>query len=61
MTHAVANMKNVQLRIFLIVPATAIATFFHRRLFWLGHNATDHRTSPGRACQRAHTDRSRTA
>jgi signal transduction histidine kinase len=27
MTRAVANMKNVQLRIFLIVPATAIATF----------------------------------
>jgi signal transduction histidine kinase len=33
MTHAVANMKNVQLRIFLIVPATAIATFFIAAFF----------------------------
>ena len=33
MARAVANMKNVQLRIFLIVPATAIATFFIAAFF----------------------------
>ena len=33
MTRAVANMKNVQLRIFLIVPATAVATFFIAAFF----------------------------
>jgi flagellar basal body-associated protein FliL len=57
--RAVANMKNVEREIFLIVPITAISTVLVAAFF--GHSPAHSGTAPGRASERAHPHRPRVA